>query len=327
MHPLLADRRWLIAWFALWLGVGGIFVLIAHDTAAAFTLAGTLSLVLITPYWVCRALPLNGAPVLRLLVVHLAEGAFAAAIGVYVAQYAATTPEWRQVRPALAGVAFILYFLVAAVYYAALGIVASRNAELLVRESQLKALKSQVNPHFLFNSLNSIAALAGADAERAREMCVRLADFLRTSLKLGEKPLIPLSEELALTRMYLDVEHVRFGGKLRFQEIVAAECGGCEVPSLAIQPLVENAVKHGVAMMAEGGEIRLLGSMAEGRLRLSVENPFDPEAPLQQRTGIGLRNLRERLEAVYGGRAEMLVQPSERSYRVTLDLPARKVTN
>ena len=327
MHPLLADRRWLIAWFAAWLGVGGIFVLIAHDAAAAFTLAGTLSILLITPYWVCRALPLNGAPVLRLLVVHLSEGAFAGALGVYVAQYAATTPEWPRARLALAGVAFILYFLVAALYYAALGIVASRNAELLVRESQLKALKSQVNPHFLFNSLNSIAALAGADAERAREMCVRLADFLRTSLKLGERPLIPLSEELALTRMYLDVEYVRFGGKLRFLETVAADCGGYQVPSLAIQPLVENAVKHGVAMMAEGGDIRLVGSVAEGRLRLSIENPFDPDAPVQQRTGIGLRNLRERLEAVYGGRAEMLVQPSERSYRVTLNLPARKATN
>ena len=327
MHPLLADRRWLIAWFALWLGAGGIFVLIAHEPAPAFAMAGTLSLLLITPYWLCRAMPLHNSPVLRLAVVHGANGAIAAALGLYVAQFASTGGEWPEVRFALAGVEFILYFLVAALYYAVLGLEARRNAELLVRESQLKALKSQVNPHFLFNSLNSIAALAGADAERAREMCVRLADFLRTSLKLGERPLIPLSEELALTRMYLDVEHVRFGGKLRFQEIVAADCGACEVPSLAIQPLVENAVKHGVAMMAEGGEIRLLGSMAEGRLRLSVENPFDPEAPLQQRTGIGLRNLRERLEAVYGGRAEMLVQPSERSYRVTLDLPVRKVTN
>ena len=327
MHPVLADRRWLITWFIAWLGTGGIFVLIAHEPAPAFALAGTLSLLLITPYWLCRALPLNSSPVLRLAVVHFSYGAIAAAFGVYVAQFAATSEAWPQVRFALAGVAFILYFLVAVFYYAVLGVVASHNAELLVRESQLKALKSQVNPHFLFNSLNSIAALAGGDAERAREMCVRLADFLRTSLKLGERPLIPLSEELALTRMYLDVEHVRFGGKLRFLEMVAAECGGCEVPSLAIQPLVENAVKHGVAMMAEGGEIRLLGSMAEGRLRLSVENPFDPDAPLQQRTGIGLRNLRERLEAVYGGRAEMLVQPAERSYRVTLDLPVRKASN
>src|SRR5260370_37300178 len=103
------------------------------------------------------------------------------------------------------------------------------------------------------------------------------------------------------------------------------EWGALEGPSLAIQRLVENAVKQGVALMAGGGEIRLTGVTADGRLRLTVDNPFDPEAPMQQRTGIGLRNLRERLEAVYGGRAEMLVQPREREYRVTLDLPARKI--
>jgi LytS/YehU family sensor histidine kinase len=226
----------------------------------------------------------------------------------------------------MGAVAFAFDLLVVAIYYTGLGMDASRRADLLVRESQLKALKSQVNPHLLFNSLNSIAALAGADAERAREMCVRLADFLRTSLKLGERAIIPLSEELELTRMYVGVEQVRFAGKLRFVEQVSKECGPMEVPSLAIQPLVENAVKHGVAMMAEGGEIRLEGYLNGPRLRLTVSNPFDPDAPMQQRTGIGLRNLRERVEAVYHGRAEMLIQPQEREYRVTLDLPARKTS-
>jgi hypothetical protein len=325
MHPVLNNRTWLAVWLAAWVGAGGILALIAREAAPSFALAGTLALLCITPYWLCKALPLNSTSTLKLGLAHVADGLLISFAAVHIAGFAATGDNWTEVRFAMTGVAFLLDMLAVSAYYAGLGMEASQRAELAIRESQLKALKSQVNPHFLFNSLNSIAALAGSDAERARDMCVRLADFLRTSLKLGERAIIPLSEELALTRMYLDVEQVRFGGKLRFVQDVAAEFGGFSVPSLAIQPLVENAVKHGVAMMAEGGEIRLTGSSAGGRLRLVVENPFDPEAPRQQRTGIGLRNLRERLEAVYGGGAEMLVQPQEREYRVTLNLPARKV--
>ena len=322
MHPVLSNRNWLAVWLAAWMVVGGVLDVVSHRPGPAFALAGSMAVLCIPLYWLCHSMPLGSAKASNLIAAHLAGGAMIAGISVRAAMSAGGGEQWEE-RLGLAGVGFVLYLLVAAVYYVGLGIQTSRRAELLVRESQLKALKSQVNPHFLFNSLNSIAALAGADAERAREMCVKLADFLRTSLKLGERAIIPLSEELALTRMYLDVEQVRFGGKLRFVEEIAPECGALEVPSLAIQPLVENAVKHGVAMMAEGGEIRLQGRAAEGRLRLIVDNPFDPDAPLQQRTGIGLRNLRERLEAVYGGRAEMLVQPRERDYRVTLDLPAR----
>ena len=322
MHPVLSDRLWLTVWCLAWLAAGAVLLPVAHGPAPAFAMAGTMAVLCIAPYWLCRAMPLASARVTNLCGAHLAAGAIIAGLAVKAAMSAGGGVLVND-RLSLAGVGFLLYLLVAAMYYAGLGIQSSRRADLLVRESQLKALKSQVNPHFLFNSLNSIAALAGSDAERAREMCVKLADFLRTSLKLGERAIIPLSEELALTRMYLDVEQVRFGGKLRFTENVAADCGPLQVPSLAIQPLVENAVKHGVAMMAEGGEIRLAGAAANGRLRITVDNPFDPEAPMQQRTGIGLRNLRERLEAVYGGRAEMLVEPRENEYRVTLDLPAR----
>ena len=119
--------------------------------------------------------------------------------------------------PVLAGMVFLCYLLSIALHYAMLAVESSKQAEILSREAELKALKAQVNPHFLFNSLNSISALTTIDAKRAREMCIRLSDFLRISLRLGEKATIPFGEELSLTNSYLDVEQIRFGVRLRVQ--------------------------------------------------------------------------------------------------------------
>jgi LytS/YehU family sensor histidine kinase len=199
----------------------------------------------------------------------------------------------------------------------------SRRSEVLAREAQLKALKSQVNPHFLFNSLNSISALTAINPAEARVMCIRLADFLRTSLRLGERVSIPFAEEMALTRMYLDVEQVRFGNKLRVNQHMDRDCSDCDIPALLIQPLVENAVRHGIAMMAEGGEIVMAAGVEGNQLRFTIANPFDPEAPSAGRNGLGLRNVRDRLESRYAGAARMEIQVDQASYRVTLTLPAR----
>jgi LytS/YehU family sensor histidine kinase len=217
----------------------------------------------------------------------------------------------------------LTYLLSTALHYAFFEIESARRAELLAREAQLKALKAQINPHFLFNSLNSISALTSLDPSRARDMCVGLADFLRASLRLGERDTVPFSEEMALTDMYLGVEQARFGDRLRVARDIDHECYGCEIPALLIQPLVENAIKHGIAMMAEGGEIGITGHRVHDRLLFQVSNPYDPEAPAQARNGIGLRNVRARLEARYGSAGKMQIQATENSYQVTLTLPAK----
>jgi LytS/YehU family sensor histidine kinase len=229
----------------------------------------------------------------------------------------------RDAAPVMAVMLAMIYLLSVALHYAFLELESSRNAEILARDAQLRALKSQVNPHFLFNSLNSISALTAINAAEAREMCIRLADFLRTSLRLGERLTIPFAEEMALTKMYLDVEQVRFGGKLRLRQDVDPACAECEIPALLIQPLVENAVKHGIAMMAEGGEIAVSGHRVHDWLFFTITNPFDPEAPSTGRNGLGLRNIRERLEARYGNAARMEVNAEERMYCVALTLPWR----
>ena len=121
--------------------------------------------------------------------------------------------------------------------------------------------------------------------------------------------------------MYLGVEQARFGKRLRLVRDIDPACNTCEIPALLIQPLVENAVKHGIAMMAEGGEIVISGRRDRDQVRFSVANPFDPEAPVQDRNGIGLRNVRARLEARYGSAAKMQIDATERHYQVTLTFP------
>ena len=146
----------------------------------------------------------------------------------------------------------------------------------LARESELKALKAQVNPHFLFNSLNSISALTTQDPARARQMCVWLAEFLHSTLGLGES--ITLAEELAFLRGYLEVEQVRFGDLLRLEEHVEEAAKFCLVPPLVLQPLVENAIKHGIAGLLEGGLLRWGARLAGLGLLFVMENDVDPEA-------------------------------------------------
>jgi LytS/YehU family sensor histidine kinase len=229
---------------------------------------------------------------------------------------------YGRVAPVLGGMIAMIYLLSVAMHYVVIEVEASRHSELLAREAQLRALKAQVNPHFLFNSLNSISSLTASDPMRARQMCIQLADFLRTSLRLGERASIPFREEMELTRMYLGVEQVRFGGKLQTAVDVEPACGECEVPALVFQPLVENAVKHGIALLEDGGEIMMLGRVVREGLRFTIENPYDPLAP-SSRTGIGLKNVRQRLEARYGNAARLEVEASDDVYRVTVVVPVK----
>jgi len=336
MHPVLQNWRSLLVWMAAWIPLGAILVLVAHLSGpltiaqSAAVLAPAilvLALVCLAPFYVCRSLPLRSASGAKILLNHLAAAVILSGgvmlVGRFTASLLGLDRGFAPAVPMLAVITLMIYLLAVALHYAALELEAARRAEILVREAQLKALKSQVNPHFLFNSLNSISALTAVNPEEARQMCIRLADFLRTSLRLGERASVPFAEEMALTRMYLDVEQVRFGSKLRVQQNVDANCADCDVPALLIQPLVENAVKHGIAMMAEGGEIVMSGQRDGEWLRFVISNPFDPEAPSAGRNGLGLRNIRERLESRYGGAARMEIKVETCSYRVALTLPVR----
>jgi LytS/YehU family sensor histidine kinase len=152
-------------------------------------------------------------------------------------------------------------------------------------------------------------------------MCLRLSEFLRATLNLAEKESIPLEQEMALAKTYLDVERVRFGERLRVRQSVGPHCSGCPVPSLILQPLVENAVKHGIAGMVDGGEIRLDAKCEGALLKITIENDFDAEAQAANRNGVGLANVRNRLQARYQNRANLWAGVRGERYRVDLELP------
>jgi sensor histidine kinase YesM len=191
----------------------------------------------------------------------------------------------------------------------------------LVAEAQLASLESRVEPHFLFNTLNSIASLVHDDPHGAERMTGQLASLLRSALDGTATPLVPLDEELRVVRAYLDIERVRFGDRLRFAIESAPGSGGVLVPRMALQTLVENSVKYAVSTRREGASIVVRSAEADDRLRLTVEDDgpgFDPAA---RPAGHGLALLTARLAMLFDGRASLRVDSRPGYSAVTIDIP------
>jgi hypothetical protein len=181
-----------------------------------------------------------------------------------------------------------------------------------VKEAELRALKSQVNPHFLFNSLNSLRALIDEDAPRARESVTRLANMLRYSLQSGQQEIVPLEEEIRIVGDYLALEQIRHEDRLRVNWSVSDEARPLPLPPMLLQTLVENAVKYGISPRREGGEITISAAIEGDDLHIRVSNPGDLASPSSvaaakagSSTGMGLRNASERLQLLFGDRARL----------------------
>jgi LytS/YehU family sensor histidine kinase len=191
------------------------------------------------------------------------------------------------------------------------------------REAELRALRAQVDPHFLFNSLNSISGLIATQPEQAREMCHLLAEFLRDSLTLGATERIALGREVALAEQYLQIERVRFGTRLRVATTIDAACAATPVPPLLIQPLVENAVRHGIATRLDGGVIELSARRQGELASVAVSNPRDADGA-RRGLGFGLDIVRRRLAAAWGDRATLAIEAEPERYSVVLTLPVEE---
>ena len=346
MHPLLAGRGRITLYLLIWLLLAGALGYLLSMTgrlplleseSLALPLCLVYAFVCLSPLYLCRVLPLGPSQMPKLLLNHTAAAVVVALLWIVLAKLLALGLSRRFVGfdqrfssqlPLLFGIGVLLYLLAVALHYVLLSVESSKEAETreqaartLAKEAELKALKAQINPHFLFNSLNSISALATVDGVRAREMCIKLSDFLRSTLSLGEKQSVSLRDELALAKAYLDVEQVHFGARLKVELQADPDCYDCIVPPLFLQPLVENAVKHGIAGLVEGGTIRLEAHCREGRLRVTIDNEFDPEAPAARRHGLGLQNVRNRLRALYENQAQVDTMTTDQRFTVEVALP------
>lgn len=299
---------------------------LGRAVVAAIAPSLLLGVIALAARYTCRAMPLRRTPFSRVLATH--TGAAVAAASLFSLAWKAWPDVITPSIPLVFGVGVVIYDSAVTVHYLTLELEASRMAEetalryqVLAREAELKAFKAQVDPHFLFNSLNAVAALCGSRPNDAREMAQLMADFFRLTLRIGSRERITLAEEIDLVSRYLAIEKVRFGARLASKIEVDEAAGRCLVPPLLLQPLVENAVRHGIASMVNGGTIDIAAHADDGVLRIRIDNPADPDRPQPRGESIGLQNARGRLAAISNGRASLRTEESQGMYRLEIELP------
>lgn len=347
MHPILTRPERLALYTGAWAVVGALIAGSLNQQGLSFPEALILvvplfliySFVCLSAWYVCRAVPLRSAGALRVLAASLLAAAVAGGLWLGLAtlwidvfasmpELADTAERYRRQIPLLFAAAVLLFLLAVAVNYLGLAFEEARDAEqrqvelqVHARNAELRALRAQLDPHFLYNCLNSIAALTSVDPAGARRMCLLLAEFLRSTLHVGALARIPLADELALADRFLAIEQVRFGARLQVERAIEAGSLPARVPPLFMQPLVENAIRHGIADLVDGGTIRVSAARQDDRLLISIENPCDPDALTPMKHGTGMSNVRDRLSAVFGQSAMLSARADAGRFRVDLDLP------
>lgn len=350
-------RRGAALYLAAWLMLGLMLAGLLSATGGAGlapSLLFALPLVLVyaavcgfSAYYLCRAYPLARKSTPAVLGVFFLTAVCAALLWCAAASGWAAWWQWlapaddgvtmsRPLTAVMFGVGVLLYGMTACAHYLALEFERARGLErrelelrLLAQDAELRMLRTQVDPHFLFNSLNSISALTAIDAGAARDMSLQLAEFFRHTLGLEAHRKVTVAQEVALVGRFVAIEQVRFGPRLGVERHVDREAEACLLPPMILQPLVENAVKHGIGQLLDGGVVRVHVERAGSRLRLRVENDVDPDgadgtnaANAAAGGGVGLANVRARLLAEYGIEASVHAARVDNIFRVELALPA-----
>jgi LytS/YehU family sensor histidine kinase len=200
-----------------------------------------------------------------------------------------------------------------------------RESELnaLVKEAELSALKYQINPHFIFNSLNSISSLTLSNPKLAQEMTIKLSAFMRNTISKNEKQKKSLKEEINNAKLYLEIEKIRFADKFEFYDEISEECSTIEVPGMILQPLMENAIKHGVYESLGKVMIKLYCRDENDYFIIVVENNFDPESVPRKGEGIGLKNIRSRLKLIYNYDNLLRTEQDKNTFRASIFIPKK----
>jgi two-component system sensor histidine kinase AlgZ len=354
MHPILADAKQLGLYLLGCLPIGIVLIIGlgrqgAWVTAAVFFLPLMMvyAFIGLSAYYLCQAFPIAAEDrTWRAVPAHVSAAATVGGLCVALAWAWARLleslniglqPQLYLAQPwLLFVVGALLFWLATAFHYVLIASNASQHAErrsleagLLAREAELKTLRAQLDPHFLFNSLNSISSLTARDPSAARNMCLLLADFLRDTLRLGAAQRISLQEELNIVERYLAIEQVRLGARLNVFKETSKQALSAKVPALILQPLAENAVLHGIAHLLDGGTVSIRAEREHSMLVVRVTNPCDPDRPRRKSAGFGLSLVRQRLQSQFGlaGRLDVGEERGEFTAKVTLPFEPPDGTN
>jgi two-component system, LytTR family, sensor kinase len=337
--------RRLRAWLAVWAGWTALALFFAVSTSLTYRSTGrpgnwrltiTRSLsewwiwALLTPVVaaLARRFPLHGSRAIRHGAVHLAAGAAIAVAKLFVDRlvFAWLTGFWTYLLVSTLALNFAIYVGIVAAAHGVEYYRRSRERDHLearLAEARLQLLGMQLQPHFLFNTLNTIAEMVHEDPDKADAMIGGLSDLLRRTLEIGPAQEVTLEEELALVERYLDIQRARFGDRLRVHVDADAAARAIRVPALLLQPVVENAIQHGLARRRDAGRIDISAASNADAIRITVvdDGPGDA-AGGPERTGLG--NTRARLDAVYGSAASLeLTHDRGRGTRVEIRIPRR----
>jgi two-component system, LytTR family, sensor kinase len=336
------------AWLAVWTGWTALALFFAVSTSLTYRSTGrpalwTLTIerslsewwlwALLTPLvvWLARRFPLQDGRIVRNAAVHIAAGVVVALVKTALDRivFALLSGFWMYWLASTLALQFVIY---AGLVAAAHGVEYYRRSrdrehvEAQLTETRLQLLSMQLQPHFLFNTLNTIAEMVHEDPDKADTMIAGLSDLLRRTLDLGAVQEIPLSDELELVSRYLEIQKARFGDRLRAHVSVAPGALEALVPTLLLQPLVENAIRHGLAARVDAGCIDIEARIERDNLIIMVtdEGSGDEEETIGGPERVGLGNTRARLETLYGNACRLeLTRAPGRGARVTIEIPTR----
>jgi two-component system, LytTR family, sensor kinase len=345
-HPLTNNYRLLLFYALFWGVIATINIILQvfwYNVPMTYSLLDTSTTYVLYPllgssiWYSIRYNSLEEVSVGRLLLFHFIAASILCAIWVYIS-FAIYKPFISEENnflknglPSKIFAGYLMYaiylvFFYAVNYYQSLKEKIKKEVEYktLIREAELQALKSQINPHFLFNSLNSISSLTVSNPEKAQEMVINLSTFMRYSLMHNEKEMVTFSRELENIKLYLSIEKVRFGKKLNAEFEIDEHCYAAEIPNMILQPLFENAIKYGVYETTEQVTIKTT-CMCEGNLlKVSILNDYDAETIKRKGEGIGLRNIRQRMAIIYNQPDLIRVTDHKTSFEVQLFLPQKQ---
>ncbi len=346
LHPFASTIRGRIALMVVWMVVMAI-----HSTVLIFLFNIEIADAIVDSlatnslwvflsfglwYWV-RFSDIETGKTISIAINHAGAAALSVAIQVYITLaflkwYAQSGSMYSNFVDAstigrvIYGVA--IYLFLALIFYLIIYIQSFREKLLkegelksLVKDAELNWLKLQVNPHFLFNSLNSVSSLTISAPEKAQEMIIRLSELLRYSLNQSPSSIVPLEKEIESCIGYLEIEKVRFGSRLAYRFEVTPECMSIRVPGMIIQPLFENAIKHGVAQTPDETEIVARFTKHSAGLEIEVSNTYPTDPFAVAGTGVGLDNIKRRLKLIYGSESLISTHRTESHFIVTIYIP------